>query len=198
MIYRVYNYLKYRATLFFGQRMAISELKRSNCSVPKTTCFRGPCRIKVNGKIVIGDGFLCNSGPIFSLGNLPNSKIEVKENATLTIGKQVGISNTTISCNNSITIDDYVNIGDGCLIMDSNYHSNDWKTRENRQRDVENSKTAPVHIEDHVFIGASCIICKGVTIGARSILAAGSVVVNSIPQDCIAGGNPARVIKQLI
>lgn len=43
--------------------------------------------------------------------------------------------------------------------------------------------------------GAKCIINKGVRIGARSIIAAGSVVVSDIPSDVIAGGNPCKVIK---
>lgn len=43
----------------------------------------------------------------------------------------------------------------------------------------------------------NCVILKGVTIGARSIIAAGSVVTKSIPADCVAGGNPAKVIKRL-
>lgn len=57
--------------------------------------------------------------------------------------------------------------------------------------------SAPVTIEDDVFIGMNCVILKGVTIGARSIIAAGSVVTKSIPADCVAGGNPAKVIKRL-
>lgn len=40
-------------------------------------------------------------------------------------------------------------------------------------------------------------ICKGVTIGARSIIASSFVVVKSVPVDCIAGGNPCKVIKQI-
>ena len=54
-----------------------------------------------------------------------------------------------------------------------------------------------VIIEDNVLIGKRCIILKGVTIGARSIIGSGSVVTKSIPADCIAAGNPCKVIKQL-
>ena len=54
-----------------------------------------------------------------------------------------------------------------------------------------------VTIGNDVFIGANCYIGKGVSIGDRSIIAAGSVVVKSIPPDEIWGGNPAKFIKQI-
>ena len=52
-------------------------------------------------------------------------------------------------------------------------------------------------MKDDVFIGANCYIGKGVIIGDRSIVAAGSVVVKSIPADEIWGGNPAKFIKKI-
>ena len=57
--------------------------------------------------------------------------------------------------------------------------------------------SAPIVIEDDVWVGAHSIIFKGVTIGARSIIGAGSVVTKSISADCVAAGNPCRVIKSL-
>lgn len=57
--------------------------------------------------------------------------------------------------------------------------------------------SAPIVVEDDVWVGAHSIILKGVTIGARSIIGAGSVVTKSIPADCVAAGNPCRVIKNL-
>ena len=48
-----------------------------------------------------------------------------------------------------------------------------------------------------MWIGAQCIVLKGVTIGARSIIGAGSVVTKSIPADCIAAGNPCKVLRRL-
>jgi maltose O-acetyltransferase len=56
---------------------------------------------------------------------------------------------------------------------------------------------APVTIEDNCWIGGGTIIMPGVTIGARSVIGAGSVVTKSIPPDTLAFGNPCRVIKQI-
>ena len=55
----------------------------------------------------------------------------------------------------------------------------------------------PIRIEDGVWIGGGSVILPGVTIGARSVIGAGSVVTRDIPADCIAVGNPCRVIKKV-
>lgn len=88
------------------------------------------------------------------------------------------------------------------MINDSNSHALDYLSRryERELVDLQNYaciKHAPVIIGNDVFIGARTIINKGVTIGDRSIIAAGSVVVKNIPNDCIAGGNPCKVIKHV-
>lgn len=57
--------------------------------------------------------------------------------------------------------------------------------------------TSPVVIKDGVFIGAHCIILKGVTIGEKSIIGAGSVVTKSIPDGEIWAGNPAKFIRRI-
>ena len=95
-----------------------------------------------------------------------------------------------------VTAYKHVKIGGGTRISDSNHHSLDYKIRRT-SRDCKLAKSAPVIIGDDVFIGANCYIGKGVTIGDRSIVAAGSVVVKSIPADEIWGGNPAIFIKKI-
>ena len=54
----------------------------------------------------------------------------------------------------------------------------------------------PVHIGNHVWIGRSAIILKGVTIGAGAIVGAGSVVTRDVPARSLVAGNPAKVIKE--
>lgn len=57
--------------------------------------------------------------------------------------------------------------------------------------------TAPVKIGDNVWIGAGTTICPGVTIGNGSVIGAGSVVVKDIPENCIAVGNPCKVLREI-
>ena len=59
------------------------------------------------------------------------------------------------------------------------------------------TKCAPIVIEDNVWIGANSTVLGGVTIGANSIIGAGSVVTHDIPSNCVAVGNPCKVIKTL-
>ena len=84
-----------------------------------------------------------------------------------------------------------MNIGADTLILDTDAHHLDWKER----RDGGERNSKPIVIEDDVFIGTRSIVLKGVTIGARSIIGAGSVVSKNIPADCIAAGNPCRIIR---
>lgn len=55
----------------------------------------------------------------------------------------------------------------------------------------------PVTIGDDCWIGGQVVICPGVTIGSRSVIGAGSVVTKDIPEDCLAVGNPAKLIRKL-
>ena len=57
--------------------------------------------------------------------------------------------------------------------------------------------SAPITLEDNVWLGGSVVVCPGVTIGENSIIGAGAVVTGDISANCIAVGNPARVIKNL-
>jgi acetyltransferase-like isoleucine patch superfamily enzyme len=53
----------------------------------------------------------------------------------------------------------------------------------------------PIHIKKNAWIGAGATILQGVTIGENSVVAAGSVVSKDVPDNVIAGGTPAKIIK---
>lgn len=89
-----------------------------------------------------------------------------------------------------------VTIANNCMIANGAYISDaDWHGIYDRLQTVGDS--APVALQENVWIGDSAIICKGVTIGENSIVGAGSVVAKDIPPNSIAVGNPAKVVKTL-
>ncbi len=55
----------------------------------------------------------------------------------------------------------------------------------------------PVNIGHDCWFGANVVVCPGVTIGNNCVIGAGSVVTRDIPDDCIAVGNPARVMRKI-
>lgn len=54
-----------------------------------------------------------------------------------------------------------------------------------------------VTIGDNCWIGANSVICPGVTIGENTVIGAGSVVTKDIPANCVAAGNPCKVIREI-
>ena len=148
-----------------------------------------------NNDIGIGDNFYFSSGdavnPISS--NLQGA-IYLEKGASLKIGNNVGMSSTRMWIHDSVTIGDNVKVRACVLITDTDAHPLDYLAR---RSSIEGTKSAPIVIEDDVWVGAHSIILKGVTIGARSIIGAGSVVTRSIPADCVAAGNPCKVIKTI-
>lgn len=148
-------------------------------------------------RIVIGNGFICSSGNMSNpIGRNVRSFIRVHSGAELVIGNNVGISSTCIWCKERIVIEDNVKVGALCVIMDTDCHSLDPLCRMDSATDSENALHAPIRICRNAFIGASSIICKGVTIGENAIIGAGSVVTRDIPRNQIWAGNPIRFVRE--
>lgn len=90
----------------------------------------------------------------------------------------------------------HIEIGDNVMIASRVYISDaDWHDLYNRL-DTPGARAA-VKIGNNAWIGYGSIVCKGVSIGENSIIGAGSVVTGDIPANVIAGGNPAKVIREL-
>lgn len=92
---------------------------------------------------------------------------------------------------NKINIGNHVLIGPNVGLYTAN-HSLDPKRRQ-----AGYCYARPIIIEDNVWIGAGVHVMGGVTIGRNAVIGAGSVVTHSIPSDCIAAGNPCRVIRKV-
>ena len=101
--------------------------------------------------------------------------IATMPNARIQIGNNVGLSSTCIWAYKSIIIGNHVLIGGDVMLIDSDAHSlNSWDRR-NSERDRKNRKSEGIVIGNDVLIGTKSIILKGVHIGDRVIVGAGSV-----------------------
>ncbi len=149
------------------------------------------------GKIIIGKNLKMNNcyfGNQIGFNN-PCTFI-VGSNCSLTIGDNLGMSQSAIVAMDNVFIGNNVKIGGGSLIYATDFHSINKDVRKTND-DLRRCKTAPVYIGNDVFIGARCIILKGVTIGDGAIIGAGSIVTKSVPADEVWAGNPAKFIRKL-
>ena len=150
------------------------------------------------GSIVIGKNFVVNSRKKSNFVGITNrASFQVIDKGSIEIGNYCGFTSTVFSSRELIRIGNHVMIGANVRIFDHDYHSLNYLDRKNPKDDSNNVKSSCIFIEDDVFIGTNSIILKGVHIGARSIIGAGSVVsIKKIPPDSIVAGNPARVLIQ--
>lgn len=91
-----------------------------------------------------------------------------------------------------ITIDDCVNIGHQVMILTTTHRVS---SGERRADDLH--VLSPVTIGRGAWLGSRCTILPGITIGERSIIAAGSVVRQDVPPDTLVAGVPARITREL-
>lgn len=180
-------YLK-RADLKFQKFYARHFLKPQFDFLGQGFVFMKPWHVKIFGKGIC-------------LGNYA-TVIATPEN-------KIRLSVWSDSNQGSITIGDYclicpgvrissaieISIGSNCMLAGGVYITDsDWHSVYNR---LDQGKQIPVKIGDNVWIGDFSIICKGVNIGANSIVGARSVVRRDIPANVIVSGNPAKIVQNL-
>lgn len=117
-----------------------------------------------------------------------------KEFSEIRFGNNVWVNNACsfVSEGEGIFIGDGTIIGICCEFIDSDFHDLDPKKRMSGK-----PNTAKVVVGKNVFLGSNVKVMKGVVIGDNSIIANSSVVTKSIPENVIAGGNPAKVLRSL-
>ena len=152
-------------------------------------------RINRKSNIVIGDNVKLNSNNYSYHINMhsPVKLMADRPGAIIEIGDNTRIHGTCIHAYKKISIGKNCLIAANTQIFDGNGHDLSFEDVDNRINTIGGAKE--VVIEDSVWIGANCIIMPGVHIGKGSVISAGSIVVKDIPPMCIAGGNPAKVIK---
>lgn len=126
--------------------------------------------------------------------NHPVFLATLQDNACLEIGENFGMTGGAICVAERVRIGNRVALGANSTITDTDFHPLDPILR---RHSPQQAKTAPVFIEDDVFVGMNSIILKGVTIGHGSVIGAGSVISKDVPPQVIVAGNPARIIREI-
>lgn len=181
----------HKVYFFIVTVVEISYMRLIGVHVGKYSKFNGWCSVyrQSNSQIEIGDNCTFNSTSFSNhIGvNRANVISTMNTNASVIIGDNVGISGTTITAFNQISIGDNVRIGANCTIMDGDFHLDDSRT----------SSPQPIYIMKNVWLGANVVVLKGVTIGENTIIGMNSVVTKDIPDNVVAAGSPCRVIKPI-
>jgi acetyltransferase-like isoleucine patch superfamily enzyme len=133
--------------------------------------------MRANSNLIIKGKFKIFSG----------SRVYINEGASLILGNGYINNNLDLSCFERIEIGNGVAISSNVCIRDSDNHN---------ILSSQHKVAQPIKIGNNVWIGMNCTILKGVTIGDGCIVAAGSVVNKDIPNKCLVGGVPAKILKQ--
>ena len=181
-----------RIALILGRRRAWSAvyaawLRAHGVRVGRGVSFAG--RIRVNGdprRVTIGDGCSLHRGVTFWTHWYGAGHGEI------VLGRRVTmLTHVTLNSWERITVGDDSAFGDGCYVQD-NDHGTEPGTPVMRQP----CHGAPIAIGRDVWLGARCIVLKGVTVGDGTVVGAGSVVVKSLPAGVVAVGVPCRAVKR--
>jgi acetyltransferase-like isoleucine patch superfamily enzyme len=166
----------------------------------KVVCFGKVDLVRSEfSQIVFGDNVLLVSSSSRATATSIYAPIKIQTfspTSSIIIGDNVGLNGTSIVARSKqITIGAGTMIAPNVVIMDSDFHIM-WPP-ENRTRNPAYENDRDVTIGKNVWIGIKSIILKGSIIGDNSIIGAGSVVTGIIPENVLAVGNPAKVIRQL-
>jgi maltose O-acetyltransferase len=145
----------------------------------------GPIHLQNLGYIEIGQHVELRSSwhrPISISVVNPAGSLIIEDGVFVNWGVTMGVMK-------SITIGALSQIGDDCVLYDTDWHSLDGTDR--------NVIVAPTRIGRGVWLGARVMVLRGVTIGDNSVVAANSVVTTDLPAGILAAGAPAHVIREI-
>jgi acetyltransferase-like isoleucine patch superfamily enzyme len=161
-------------------------LRARGAHVGRRCTFFGPIEILGDpARIRIGDRCIFHREVCFWTHDYGEGRGSIEIGSGAGLGRRV-----TINSYERVTIGEGAGLGDGCYVQD-----NDHGTEPGIPFLAQASHGDPIDIGADVWLGARCIVLKGVSIGAHSVVGAGSVVVKSLPGDVVAVGVPCRVIK---
>jgi acetyltransferase-like isoleucine patch superfamily enzyme len=183
---QLYPFLKISRKLRIYKNTEVNLTKTSKITVGKAFEFNAKwtpkdpfpsiLAMRANSNLIVKGKFKIFSG----------SRVYINEGASLILGNGYINNNLDLSCFERIEIGNGVAISSNVCIRDSDNHN---------ILSSQHTVNQPIKIGNNVWIGMNCTILKGVTIGDGCIVAAGSVVNKDIPNKCLVGGVPAKILK---
>lgn len=155
-----------------GNARLVNKNVREAAQIGENTICRGIIRVDRTGRVDLGD------------------EVYLGDEAIISVMESVTIGRGTL-------------IAHGAQIFDNTSHPIDPESRERHFKRILGQQvqgdvaipTAPVHIGEYCWLGFGCAVLKGVTIGDRSIVAAGCVVTKDVPADTLVVGPKATFIS---
>ena len=146
----------------------VIENDRRNSALPLLDLKQIPARIEPGA--IIRDNVSIGKNAVIMMGAIINIGAVIGEGTMIDMGAVLG-GRATVGSN--------CHIGAGAVLAGV----------------IEPASAIPVIVEDDVLIGANAVVIEGVHIGKGAVVAAGAVVINDIPENAVAAGCPAQVIK---
>lgn len=122
-----------------------------------------------------------------------NVIITFDRHATIRIGSNVRLNGVGLMAKRGITIGDQCILG-STLLVDTDFHS---IRRDRATNPAAPVASAPIVVEDNVWLAGQTVVLKGVHIGRNSVVGFRAVVTRDVPPDVVVAGNPAKVVRQL-
>jgi maltose O-acetyltransferase len=141
--------------------------------------------IQCHGRLTVGDRVRLKSTiATLEIGVGSEGELEIGDGAFINYG-------CSIAATKLIRIGARCSIGTHVIMMDNDFHD------VSPERRSQMPPSAPIVLGENVWVGARAIVLRGVTIGAHSVIGAGSVVSHDVPERVVAAGVPAKVVRSI-
>lgn len=160
-----------------GSELQINSLLTTGVRQVKRSNMETRILLQEDSKLIVNSPFTVYAGSYIRVAHKGKLILHggfVNENVQITAGDVIEIG-SDFTCGRDVVIRSF----DGHTILEDGYRI-----------------SAPIKIGNHVWVGQGATILKGVTIGDGAIIAAGAIVTKDVPNDCVAAGVPAKIVKE--